>query len=130
MVFIDLPGTELKQIYMHESTATTPDSLKASLSDPVLRHRHLTDADILEQTMDSLVRIKLRSDHHGNIVTFPEGGMRRIDYIMSRKDTPVVSFCSPCLSDSFRLHILFIFGLAAVHECKYGDHVSSFLRAH
>ena len=76
---------------MHESTATTPDALKASASDPVLRHRHLVDADILEQTMDSLVSTKLRSDHHGNIVTFPEAGKRRIDYIMSRKGMPVVS---------------------------------------
>lgn len=75
---------------MHETTATSPDSLKASLADPVLRHRHLTDADIVEQTMDSLVHVKLRTDHHGNVVTFPEAGMRRIDYILSRKDTPVV----------------------------------------
>ena len=97
---------------MHESTATTPDALKASLSDPVLRHRHLVDADILEQTMDSLVNTKLRSDHHGNIVTFPEAGKRRINYIMSRKDTPVVS-ChdntkySPSLIHSCRIS----------HEC-------------
>ncbi|KAK7114861.1 hypothetical protein V1264_000848 [Littorina saxatilis] len=82
-------GTEFKQIFMHETTATSPDSLKASLADPVLRHRHLTDADIVEQTMDSLVHVKLRTDHHGNVVTFPEAGMRRIDYILSRKDTPV-----------------------------------------
>ena len=87
-------GTEFKQIFMHESTATAPDSLKASLADPVLRHRHLVDADIEEQTMDSLVNVKLHTDHDGNIVAFPEGGMRRIDYVLTRKDTPVVRMIS------------------------------------
>lgn len=82
-------GTEFKQIFMHESMATSPNSLKASLGDPVLRHRYLVDADIMEQSMDSLVNVKLRTDEHGNIITFPEAGMRRIDYVMSRKDTPV-----------------------------------------
>ena len=91
-IFHNLAGTELKQPFLHESTATTPDSLKASMLDPVLRHRHLVDADILEQSMDTLADTKLRTDCHGNIVTFPEAGKRRIDYIMSRKDTPVVSF--------------------------------------
>ncbi|KAL8615326.1 hypothetical protein ACOMHN_038065 [Nucella lapillus] len=82
-------GTEFKQIFMHESMATTPNSLKASLGDPVLRHRYLVDADIEEQSIESLVNVKLRKDEQGNIVTFPEAGMRRIDYVMSRKDTPV-----------------------------------------
>ncbi|XP_076470303.1 sphingomyelin phosphodiesterase 5-like [Babylonia areolata] len=82
-------GTEFKQIFMHESMAMTPESLKLSLADPVLRHRYIVDADIEEQSMDTLVNVKLRTDKHGNIVTFPEAGMRRIDYVMSRKDTPM-----------------------------------------
>ena len=61
--------------------------------DPVLRHRHLVDADIVEQSMDTLAPTKLRTDGYGNIVPFPEAGRRRIDYIMCRKDTPVVSCC-------------------------------------
>lgn len=82
-------GTEFKQIFMHESMAANPDSLKSSLSDPVLRHRYLVDADIVEQSMNSLVHIKLRTDHQGNIIPFPEAGKRRIDYIVNRKDLPL-----------------------------------------
>ena len=99
-MFDVLPGTELKQAFMHESTATTPDSLKASMLDPVLRHRHLVDADIVEQSMDTLAPTKLRTDGYGNIVPFPEAGRRRIDYIMCRKDTPVVSCCFSTLFSS------------------------------
>jgi hypothetical protein len=76
---------------MHESMATSPDSLRAALSDQVLRHRYLTDADIQEQSMSSLVHVKLRTDVQGNIVPFPEAGRRRIDYILHKKEIPLVS---------------------------------------
>ena len=76
---------------MHESSATDPETLKASLLDPLLRHRYMNDADVMEQSMASLVSDKLRMDELGNLQEFPEGGKRRIDYILHRKDTPVVS---------------------------------------
>lgn len=76
---------------MHEESARTPESLKAALNDPVLRHRYLVDADVVEQSRKSLVDVRLHTDEHGNVQSFPAGGKRRIDYILHKKEAPIVS---------------------------------------
>lgn len=75
---------------MHDPSVKSPESLKSSLNDPVLRHRYLLDADINEQSMDTLVKVRLKTDAMGNLLTFPSAGKRRIDYVLYRRDTPVV----------------------------------------
>lgn len=78
---------------MLDSPVTTPEGLKKVLEDPVLRQCHVVDADIIEHSKEVIVSGSVKKDEHGNVKLFPEGGRRRIDYILYNKTYPVVS-CS------------------------------------
>ncbi|CAG5116630.1 unnamed protein product [Candidula unifasciata] len=82
-------GTEMRQDHMFDSLVTSPDGLKSALEDPALRQCHIIDGDIMEHTKEALAFGHIRRDDQNNVVLFPEGGRRRIDYIIYHKSHPV-----------------------------------------
>ncbi|XP_059176107.1 sphingomyelin phosphodiesterase 5-like isoform X2 [Physella acuta] len=82
-------GTEMRPEFMLDSPVTTQEGLKKVLEDPVLRQCHIVDADIIEHSKEVIVSGSVKKDEHGNVKLFPEGGRRRIDYILYNKSYPL-----------------------------------------
>ncbi|BFZ13435.1 hypothetical protein BsWGS_16473 [Bradybaena similaris] len=82
-------GTEMRQDHMFDSLVTSPAGLKSALEDPALRQCHIIDGDIVEHTKEALAFGHIRRDEQNNVLQFPEGGRRRIDYIIYHKSHPV-----------------------------------------
>ncbi|KAH9503476.1 hypothetical protein Btru_068020 [Bulinus truncatus] len=82
-------GTELRPEFMLDNIVSTPEGLKAVLEDPALRQCHLVDADIVEHCKETIVTGSVKKDDQGNVKVFPEGGRRRIDYILSSSSNPL-----------------------------------------
>ncbi|CAL1547666.1 unnamed protein product [Lymnaea stagnalis] len=82
-------GTEMRPEFMLEKEVATPERLKFVLEDPILRQCHLVDADILEHSKEAIVSGGVKRDAEGKVIVFPEGGRRRIDYILTNDFYPV-----------------------------------------
>ncbi|XP_013072416.2 sphingomyelin phosphodiesterase 3-like isoform X2 [Biomphalaria glabrata] len=82
-------GTELRPEFMHDNIVSTPEGLKTVLEDQALRQCHLVDADIVEHCKEAIVTGTVKKDAQGNVLIFPEGGRRRIDYILSGRSSPL-----------------------------------------
>ena len=83
-------GTEVRQMCLWEKQVSTPEGLKEALLDPVLRHRYMIDANIKEGTMDELCNTKPLCEESVRANILDVAGRRRIDYVLYRKDNPVV----------------------------------------
>lgn len=81
----------MRQDHMFDGLVASPAGLKSALEDPALRQCHIIDGDIVEHTKEALAFGHIRRDEQNNVLQFPEGGRRRIDYIIYHKSYPVVS---------------------------------------
>ncbi|RUS76581.1 hypothetical protein EGW08_015659 [Elysia chlorotica] len=82
-------GTEMRQDRMMDRAVSTPEFLKQAVEDATLRQCYLIDADITEHSKESLVYAPVKMDGHVKVRAVPEGGRRRIDYILYDKQYPV-----------------------------------------
>lgn len=82
----------MRNPFLYDDAISTPEGLKTVLEDPYLRQRYIIDADVKTATMDSLYNAEVKVDKHGNTVLSPVGGRRRIDFVLYRKDCPLVRY--------------------------------------
>ena len=80
----------MRQMCLWEKQVSTPEGLKEALLDPVLRHRYMIDANIKKGTMDELCNTKPLCEESVRANILDVAGRRRIDYVLYRKDNPVV----------------------------------------
>ena len=80
----------MRQDRMMDGAVSTPELLKQVAENEALRQCYLLDADITEQTKENLVYSQVKIDDQGNVKIVPEGGRRRIDYILFDKEFPLV----------------------------------------
>ncbi|KAL3859764.1 hypothetical protein ACJMK2_009960 [Sinanodonta woodiana] len=81
-------GTEMRPLYVKKEEVMTPEGLQRILKDPCLRENYVINADIQFCSL-SIMYSHPKKDKHGNIVTTPAGGKRRIDLILCRNDCPL-----------------------------------------
>ncbi|XP_064640656.1 sphingomyelin phosphodiesterase 5-like [Lineus longissimus] len=74
-------GTERRQRVIHNPEVQTASGLAKSLKDPYYRQLHVLDANVQEHSVN-LMTVMPEVDEHGNMVLLPEGGKRRIDYVL------------------------------------------------
>ncbi|ESO82765.1 hypothetical protein LOTGIDRAFT_229790 [Lottia gigantea] len=79
-------GTEMRQLNMYNEEVLTPEGLKLCLDTPIKRQEYLTDGDIIEANLDTIVY----TPHKTTLSNV--GGKRRIDYIIHNKQCPVVPY--------------------------------------
>jgi len=88
-------GTDMRHRPLHDKQISTARGLREALENKHLRQRYLIDADVTVSDISMAWRMP-NVDRHGNIEISPDGGKRRVDYVLYRNGDGVKTVdCNP-----------------------------------
>ena len=82
----------MRHTSLWEPEISTPGGLKQALEDPILRHRYIVDGNVKHGTLKEICGTKPVDEDTVRSKLMDVAGRRRIDYVLHRKETNMVSW--------------------------------------